>query len=184
MHATRAQLASNARRAVLAALLATGAVAVDGVSTGCRGGGPPPQEMPGPECSAGNVPIMTAYLETLPDDAIGAPVDGILLSDGQRWLAGQTYLGAPAGLPDGVNVRLLDDGLLVTAFVWLDPGAEPFVLEPCDDGPQRGIRARQAGGGAYAWRALQAEHGLVYTICPPEAWLPADRPSARPPAGT
>jgi len=96
----------------------------------------------------------------------------------------QTYRRFPVVFTRGEGVRLFDDGTIVTAYVWLDPGAAPFSLEPCDDGPQRGIRARRAGGGAYAWRALEPDHGLVSTICPPPAWLPEDRPSNRPPPVT
>lgn len=150
------------------------------------GGGDPPEikESMSPEWYASNAPLLTDYLATLPGNAIGQPIDGILLSDGVHWLAGLTYLGEPrVDLPEGVNVRLFDDGTTVTAYLWLEPETEPFVLEPCADGPQRGIRARRAGGGAYAWRALEPDHGLVLTICPPEAWLPADRPSNRPPPG-
>lgn len=173
------------RRTTSLALTVSLMVGLGGVSgcgiPGMGGPGPPViTESMSPEWYASNAPLLTDYLSTLPDSAIGTPIDGILLSDGQHWLAGLTYLGEPAGLPDGVHVRLLDDGTLVTAYVWLDPGAEPFVLEPCESGPQRGIRARRAGGGAYAWRALEPDHGLVATICPPAEWLPADRPSNRP----
>lgn len=147
---------------------------------GGGGGGPVYQESMSPAWYAGNAPILTDYLDTLPSSAVGQPIEGIMLSDGKRWRAGEIYLGEPGGLPEGVNVRLFDDGTTVTAFVWLDEGSAPFTLEPCPDGPQRGIRARMAGGGAYAWRAVEPAHGLVYTICPPEAWLPADRPSAQP----
>lgn len=163
-------------------------LAIGLVAGGCGlvgGGGGPPVFAPSmsPGWYASNAPILTDYLDTLPNSSVGQPIDGILLSDGQRWLAGETYLGEPTGLPEGVNVRLLDDGTMVIAYVWLDLGATALVLEPCADGPQRGIRARMAGGGSYAWRALEPEHGLVYTICPPDAWVPADRPSAPPPTG-
>lgn len=151
-----------------------------GLIGGRGGGGPVYTESMSPAWYQSNAPIMTEYLRTLPESAVGQPIDGILLSDGQHWLAGTTYLGVPAGVPAGVNVRLVDDGTQVFAYLWLEEGAEPFVLEPCSDGPQRGIRARRAGGGAYAWRSLKPEHGLVYTQCPPPAWVPADRPSARP----
>lgn len=148
---------------------------------GRSGGGEPVfTESMTPAWYAANAPLLTDYLDTLPGSAVGTRIDGILLSDGQRWLAGTTFLGEPQGLPSGVNVRLLDDEVRVIAYVWLEEGAAPFTLEPCADGPQRGIRARRAGGGAYTWRALLPEHGLVYTICPPPAWVPAERPSARP----
>lgn len=148
---------------------------------GGRGGGPVFQESMTPQWLAANEVILTDYLATLPDQAVGTQIDGILLSDGKRWLAGETYLGEPAALTDGLNVRLLDNGQRVIAYLWLDPGTEPYVLEPCPDGPQKGLRARRAGGGAYAWKALRPEHGLVETLCPPPSWVPADRPSARPP---
>jgi hypothetical protein len=158
------------------------------IASGCGipmlGGGDPPEikESMSPAWYSSNAPLLTDYLATLPDSAIGKPIDGILLSDGAHWLAGLTYLGRPeVRLPEGVNVRLFDDGTIVTAYVWLEPETAPFILEPCTDGPQRGIRARRAGGGAYAWRALEPDHGLVTTICPPGAWLPEDRPSNRPP---
>jgi hypothetical protein len=43
------------------------------------------------------------------------------------------------------------------------------------------MRAVRLGGGAYAWKTLQPQHGVVFTPCPPDAWLPEDRPSNRPP---
>jgi len=137
-----------------------------------------------PEWYASNAPLMVDYLDTLPDSRIGEPLQGILLSDGERWLEGLVYLGDPVvPLPEGVNARLVDDGERAIAYLWLDAGAEPFTLSPCPDGPQRGIRAQRAGGAPYAWKALRPEHGLVYTLCPPATWLPADRPSARPAPG-
>lgn len=172
----------HGRRASVVLGLALGGALAAGcaLAPGLGGGEPVFEESMTPQWYASNAPLLTDYLDTLPDTAIGQPIDGILLSDGKRWLEGLVYLGRPAGLPEGVNVRLLDDGATPIAYVWLDPEAEPFVLEPCPSGPQRGIRARRAGGGPYAWRALEPEHGLVYTICPPASWLPVDRPSARP----
>lgn len=184
MRPARAVLVPPVLRALLPAL------GVAALAAGCAlggaggGGGPVYEESMSPDWYATNAPLLIDYLDTLPDSAVGRPLDGILLSDGKRRLEGFTYLGRPKGLPEGVNVRLVDDGTRAIAYIWLDPDAAAFPLEPCPDGPQRGIRARRAGGGPYAWRALEPSHGLVYTICPPEAWLPADRPSARPPAAT
>ena len=149
-----------------------------------RGGGPVMTESMTPQWYAQNAVILTDYLETLPASQIGQPLSGILLSDGKHWLAGEVYLGIPADLPEGVNVRLLRQDDEVTAYIWLDPGAAPLDLSPCESGPQRGIRARRAGGGTYTWRTLQADHGLVYTICPPAAWSPKNMPASdTPPAG-
>lgn len=149
-----------------------------------RGGEPVMTESMTPQWYAQNAVILTDYLDTLPASQIGHPLSGILLSDGEHWLAGEVYLGSPADLPEGVNVRLLSQDGEVTAYIWLDPGAAPLDLTPCESGPQRGIRARRAGGGAYTWRTLKPDHGLVYTICPPANWLPKNLPltSAPPPA--
>lgn len=146
---------------------------------GCAGRrGPPPEPPRTPEWYASNVPLIAAYLQTLPDAAAGQVLDGIPLSDGQRWFAGVTYLGEPDDLPEGLHVRLLDDGQSVRAYMWLDEGGEPYELESCGTGPFRGIRAIRIGGAPYAWKALRPEHGVVYSPCPPASWLPADRPSA------
>jgi len=180
------RLPFGVRRPANVARVVAGLVVVVALAAGCgrlRGGGdvgPVFTESMTPQWYTSNAPLLIDYLDTLPDGKIGKPLDGILLSDGKHWLAGLVYLGRPKGLPEGVNVRLLDDGQTAIAYVWLDPGAAPLTLEPCPSGSQRGIRARRAGGGPYAWRALEPEHGLVYTVCPPAAWLPADRPSARP----
>jgi len=134
----------------------------------------------GPDWYATNIPLMAAYLDTLPDASIGKPLDGIAISDGGRWLEGVTYLGQPAGVPRGLQVRLVDDGKLARAYLWLEPDAGPYSLEACTEPPFKGIRAVRLGGGPYAWKTLLAEHGVVFTPCPPEAWLPEDRPSNRP----
>jgi hypothetical protein len=135
------------------------------------------------EWYAANGPLLAEYLKTLPASSIGQPLKGIRLAgdpEESRWLEGQTYLGVPTGLPAGVGVRLVDDGNRVLAYLWLDAGAEPYGLEPCSSGEQKGIRARRAGGGPHAWKALEAQHGVVYTACPPEVWIPAWAPSRRP----
>jgi len=124
---------------------------------------------------------MASYLETLPDSAIGEPLPGITISDGSLWLEGVTYLGRREDVREGLQVRLLDDGKLALAYLWLEPSAAPYPLEACPAPPFQGIRAVSLGGGPYAWKTLQAEHGVVFTPCPPEAWLPEDRPSNRPP---
>ena len=148
------------------------------IVSGCgllgRGGEPAFTESMSPQWYDQNAVILTDYLDTLPARQIGHPLTGIMLSDGEHWLAGEIYLGIPADLPEGVNVRLLKNGVRVTAYIWLEEGAKPLSLTPCKNGPQRGIRARRAGGGTFTWRTLQPDHGLVYTICPPPSWLPAD----------
>jgi len=147
--------------------------------------GNPPEPPPASATAkwhARNGPLVAEYLETLPASGIGQPLKGIRLSgdsDAGRWLEGQTYLGVPTGLPVGVSVRLMDDGRRVLAYVWVDESAEDFSLEPCEAGEQEGIRARLAGGGPYAWTSLKRDHGVVYTACPPEDWIPADAPSRR-----
>ncbi|HIL80795.1 MAG TPA: hypothetical protein EYG54_05975 [Myxococcales bacterium] len=144
------------------------------------GGGGPPSPPPfsaTSEWHASNGPLLAEYLKTLPPSAIGQPLKGIRLSGdsgASRWLEGQVYLGVPAGLPEGVGARLVDDGQRVIAFVWVEDGADALTLEPCETGEQAGIRARLAGGGPFAWKQLRAVHGVVYTVCPPEGWVPPD----------
>ena len=137
---------------------------------GGRGGPPVITESMSAQWYQQNAVIMIDYLNTMPPNRIGQKLPGILLSDGDRWLAGDTYLGIPEDLPEGVNVRMIEEDSNRTAYIWLDKDAAPLPLEPCKDGPQRGIRARRAGGGPYTWRTLRADHGLVYTICPPPNW--------------
>jgi hypothetical protein len=143
------------------------------------------------EWHASNGPLLAEYLKTLPENAIGQPLKGIRLSgdsESPRWLEGQVYRGVPSGLPEGLGVRLVDDGQGVLAFVWLENGASPYELQACESGEQKGIRARLAGGGAYAWMRVRPEHGVVYTACPPVEWLPTEgssspvAPPAPPPA--
>jgi hypothetical protein len=150
---------------------------------GCGRGGPsePLQAPRPPEWYASNIPLMAAYLETLPDSATGKVLYGIALSDGDRWLEGVTYLGRPANAAEGLQVRLLDDGVSPRAYLWLERGAEPYPLDACVTPPFQGIRAVLLGDGPYAWKVLRPEHGVVYTPCPPAVWLPKDRPSNRPP---
>lgn len=156
-------------------------IALNSLACGLLGGrrGPPAMtESMSPQWYQENAVIMIDYLNTMPPNRIGQKLPGILLSDGDRWLAGDTYLGIPEGLPEGVNVRMIEEDTNRTAYIWLEKDAAPLPLEPCKDGPQRGIRARRAGGGTYTWRTLRADHGLVYTICPPPNWrLPKPSPS-------
>jgi hypothetical protein len=150
------------------------------------GGGPPPLPptfSATSEWHASNGPLLAEYLKTLPSSAIGQPLKGIRLSGDSgapRWLEGQVYLGVPAGLPEGVGVRLVDDGQRVIAFVWVENGADALTLEPCEAGEQAGMRARLAGGGPFAWKQLRAEHGVVYTACPPGDWVLPDAPWRQP----
>jgi hypothetical protein len=147
-------------------------------SSGCGGVGgarrpESPLEVPATrEWYETNIPIVEAYLKTLPEDEVGKTIDGILLSDGQRIFAGDTYLGAPTPLPSGVHARLMRHGERTVAYIWIDEGGESLPLEPCESGEQKGIRARRLGGGAYAWKSLTPAHGMVYTACPPRSWLP------------
>jgi len=150
---------------------------------GLRGPSVPAEEPRPPEWYTTNVPLMAAYLETLPDAAIGQTLDGILISDGRRWFEGFTYLGQPEDLPDGLRVRMLDDGTRPRAYMWLDDGSEPYSLVACSEPPFKGIRAVKLGDGPYAWKSLQPEHGVVFTPCMPPTWLPATRPSNPPPSG-
>ena len=142
--------------------------------------GLPPRPVPpsaDPEWFARNGPLLAEYLKTLPPHSVGQPLKGIRLSgdpDEARWLEGQVYRGVPNALPQGVGVRLMDDGERVVAYVWVEPGADGYVLEPCESGEQEGIRARLAGGGAHAWETLESRHGVVYTTCPPADWLSAE----------
>lgn len=158
--------------------LALGAALACGTSGGLQ-----PRVIPATaseEWYASNGPLLAEYLKTLPASGIGEPLKGIRLagnSKDSRWLEGQTYLGVPPGLPEGVEARLVDDGTTAGAYLWLNPGAEPYVLEACDSGEQKGIRARRAGGGVHAWTKLEAAHGVVYTACPPDAWIPEFAPS-------
>jgi hypothetical protein len=119
-----------------------------------------------------NIPIVEAYLKTLPESDVGQPIDGILLSDGQRIFAGDIYQGVPPSLPVGVQARLMQHAERTVAYIWIEEGGEPLALEPCGSGEQEGIRARRLGGGTFAWKALTSKHGMVYTACPPESWLP------------
>jgi hypothetical protein len=131
------------------------------------------------EWHASNGPLLAEYLKTLPQSAVGQPLKGIRLSgdsEGSRWLEGQIYRGVPVGLPEGLGVRLVDDGQRVLAFVWVENGAAAYELQACESGEQEGIRARLAGGGSYAWTRVLSEHGVVYTACPPPEWLPQEGP--------
>jgi len=144
--------------------------------------GSPPKERPisaTPKWYAQNGPLLAEYLKTLSLEQMGQPLKGIRLSGeagGPRWLEGQIYLGIPSDLPDGVSGRLVQDGTRTLAYLWVSDEVSGFSLEPCEDGEQQGIRARQAGGAPYAWNELISAHGVVYTACPPRAWLPEESP--------
>lgn len=120
-----------------------------------------------------NETLIEAYLESLPDSSIGKVLPGIRLSDGELWLKGYFYLGQGVNIPQGLSVRLVRKEKRIYAYVWVDESLDSFIFEPCQERGQKGIRARQAGGGTFAWMKLNAESGVVYTQCPPEAWLPA-----------
>lgn len=147
---------------------------------GCMGcGAIGPSRKPGPALQpsadpawyAENEILIVAYLDTLPDSSIGRPLSGIRLSDGHLWLEGYTYLGKPVDPPPGVSIRLMEKGEKVYAYLWVEEGAAPFELASCETGDQVGIRARRAGGGVHAWKMLDSTKGVVYTECPPQAWL-------------
>lgn len=133
--------------------------------------GPALQPTANPAWYAENEPLIMAYLETLPDSSIGKSLPGIRLSDGNLWLEGYTYIGKPSDLPPGLSVRLVEKGDKVYAYLWVAESAAPFELDSCEGGDQQGIRARRAGGGVHAWKMLDAKRGVVYTECPPRAWL-------------
>ncbi len=130
-----------------------------------------------PEWFDANAPLLTEYLKTLPLSAVGQPLKGIRLSDGELWLADSIYLGEPDGLPEGLGARLIDESHGVVAYLWLEKGADPFALRRCESGAHKGLKALRAGGGVYAWQLLRAEHGLVYSVCPPDEWLTGLVPS-------
>jgi len=169
----RARLA----RLVLAACLACG---TPSATTGCGGGRSlPPRDEAGLARYPGsgpwqghNLPLVKEYLSTLPDDSIGQPVKGILLSDGERWLEGYVFRGRPAADPaPGLHVVLLETDGELRAYLWLDEGADPYELPVCA-GEEEGIRARELTGRVFTWRSLRPEHGIVYSPCPSAAWLP------------
>ena len=134
--------------------------------------GPALQPSAAPLWYARNEPLIKAYLESLPNSAIGKSLPGIRLSDGNLWLGEYTYLGPGLKTPPGLSVRLVENQQILYAYMWMEEGADPFVLTPCPDGPQKGIRARKAGGGVFAWKQLNAKEGVIYTECPPADWLP------------
>ena len=134
--------------------------------------GPALQPSAAPAWYGQNGPIIKAYLESLPRSSIGKELPGIRLSDGKLWLEGYTYLGPGRNLPPGLSARFFRQGTSLYAYLWLAEGAEPLQLTSCGAGPQKGIRARQAGGGVFAWKQLSAKAGVVYTECPPSDWLP------------
>jgi len=136
--------------------------------------GPALQPSADPAWYARNEPLIKAYLQSLPNSAIGKSLPGIRLSDGSLWLGEYTYLGPGLKTPPGLFVRLVENQQILYAYMWMEEGADPFMLTPCSDGPQRGIRARKAGGGAFAWKQLNAKEGVIYTECPPADWLPDD----------
>lgn len=149
--------------------------------------GPPPKPGPALQLSANpawygqNGPIIKAYLASLPKSLVGSELPGIRLSDGNLWLEGFTYLGPGRDLPPGLSARFVEDDAVVYAYLWMEEGAQPLSLESCADGSQKGIRARQAGGGVFAWKQLSAKEGVVYTECPPLNWLP-EGVTLKPPA--
>jgi len=136
--------------------------------------GPKPASSPietrgSPEWSATNAPFVSEYLTTLSNEVVGESVDGITLSDGRRWFEGYVYLGPLTGLPPETNGRLFRVDDEERAYLWLEEGAEALALEPCGEADE-GIRARRWSGEVLPWKALRAEHGVVYTACPREAW--------------
>jgi hypothetical protein len=149
---------------------------------GGGGGGPvyddrPPIARPGsPEWTRSSMPLVRAYLTTLSPLVVGQPLDGIRLSDGRRWFEGYVYLGRPKGTPDDLFVVLMRDQAQILAFMWVEPGGEPFPLANCGGSHKPGIRARRLSGQVHTWKTVRPEHGIVYTTCPPEAWIPADLP--------
>ncbi len=173
----RLLLASSRKSAFMTAfgLLVSILVAGCGVIPGLRPAsepGPALQASAAPVWYARNEPLIKAYLESLPNSAIGKSLPGIRLSDGNLWLGEYIYLGPGLKTPPGLSVRLVENQQILYAYMWMEEGADPYALTPCPDGPQKGIRARKAGGGAFAWKQLNAKEGVIYTECPPDDWLP------------
>ncbi len=154
---------------LLAALLGVSACwAVPGGSRGRRGG--EQLQSRSPEWVERNAPLVVAYLSTLPSDAVGQPMRGIRLSDGRRWYEGDIYRGQARMDDAKQHVHLIEQRGVLRAVLWIDEGGSALPLEACE-GEWAGIRAERLGGGAYAWRALRAEHGVVVSPCPPEEWI-------------
>ncbi len=148
------------------------------VAVGCGGGAPAvddraPRARPGsPEWTRSSEPLVRAFLSTLSPLVIGQPLDGIRLSDDERWFEGDIYLGRPTGTPAGLFVVMLKHEGETLAYMWAEPEAEPFELEGCDEEHKPGIRARRLSGHVHTWKTVRPEHGVVYTECPPETWIP------------
>ena len=156
-------------------VLASISVAGCGIIPGLRSTpapGPALQPSAAPIWYQRNAPVIKAYLSSLSNSAIGKSLPGIRLSDGKLWLEDYTYRGPGLDTPPGLSVRLVENEQILYAYMWVEEDADPFTLTPCPDGPQKGIRARRAGGGAFAWKQLNFKEGVVYTECPPENWLP------------
>jgi hypothetical protein len=170
---TMAAARRRLRRAALAPLLIIVFIACSGPGREPRAPTGPPITIPGTaEWYLANEPLVEEYLTTLPDSARGSVLDGIKLSDGRRWFAGSTYLGRVEGLPPGTHVALLREQDEVMAFMWIAEDGQPLPLEACESGQNKGIRARKLAGQVYAWKALSPGHGVVFTPCPPDAWIP------------
>ncbi len=128
------------------------------------------------------MPLAVEYLRTLPDDRVGQTLNGIPLSDGQRWLEGFVYYGAVEVDHPGMNVVALASPVgEPTALTWIEEDGEPWELPECG-GQLTGVRARTLAGQVYTWRALRPGGGIVQPMCPPEAWLSAvpEPPPAEP----
>jgi hypothetical protein len=143
---------------------------------GCGGGGRPTgpaSTIPGsPAWYAASTPLAIEYLRTLPDSAIGQPMAGIVLADGQRWLEGFVYRGVvPVEHPGMHVVSVVPPLERPETLVWIDEGGEPWLLPECG-GDLVGIRARTIAGEVYTWKALRPGSGIVRTACPPEDWPP------------
>ena len=165
--------------------LSVGCIGCAGIPGLSRSGVPGPALQPtaDPAWYKDNETILKAYLETLPNSSIGKVLPGIRLSDGELWLEGYVYLGQGLNIPQGLSVRLVRKEDRTYAYVWVEEGSDSFKFEPCEERGQEGIRARQAGGGAFAWMELNAESGVVYTQCPPETWLPSSAVSSNDTSG-
>jgi hypothetical protein len=59
----------------------------------------------------------------------------------------------------------------VLAYMWAEPGAEPFALVGCSEAHKPGIRARRLSGHVHTWKTVRPEHGILFTSCPPATWI-------------
>jgi len=134
-------------------------------------GTPEPREWLG-DWLAKNNPLVINYLQGFADRTIGSKVDGVVLSDGQVVLRGDTYLGRIQNVVPGAHVYLFTHDNKPIAYVWVEPGGTPLELPRCpnpspqDDEPQNVL-----SGDIYTWKHVQPDRMVVIASCPGRAWL-------------